>query len=541
MRDNTHSIIRSAGRFFSGTMLSRISGLLRDIAMAYAFGTQSAVAALLVAFRFAHLLRRLLGEGALQTAFIPHFEGLRRDDPARATQFFFDLNLSLCYLLAALVALVSAALGLVYAFGNLSPGNAEIVWLTLLMMPSLLFICLFGINASLLQCEKSYFVPSAAPVAFNAVWLAGVFCVYHLEASQAMSWLAGFIVLACLCQWAATLPKTYRILKEYHLSFLWQRSKSFSSDVILLAKPLALGIVGVAAAQINSALDAVFARWADPQGPALLWYAIRLQQLPLALFGIAIAGAILPPLARAIKAGDWGNYRFFLDFALRRSIALMLPISAALFVVGDSCVNIIYGHGDFTDASIAGTTRALWGYSCGLLPMTLVLVMAPAFYAQGDYRTPSMASLCAVAVNALLNLVLVGGFGLGAASVALATGISAWVNLFWLGYVLNRRHGAIFSAAGIQSACKIAAASLAASVATVVASAWLLGKFSVLQNVQGTIPHYPRGFEEQLVELAALGATFLVSLLAAAFAVGASDLLTVWKVQDSPPQQAKES
>lgn len=244
--DSNHSIFQSAKRFFSGTILSRISGLLRDVAMASAFGTQEAVAAFLVAFRFSHLLRRLLGEGALQTAFIPQFEKLRHDTPQRAVTFFKDLVLCLTTLLIFIIFFTMGSLGLLLYFGHLNTGNQEIAWLTFLMMPSLLFICLFGINASLLQCEKIYFIPSVAPTLFNLVWLLGILFLQHLPVMQAMYWLAFFVILACMSQWLITLPYVWKRLKQYTLSENSSKKFTFfSKDVRDLAKPLFLGIVGV--------------------------------------------------------------------------------------------------------------------------------------------------------------------------------------------------------------------------------------------------------------------------------------------------------
>ena len=323
MNDSTSSIIQSAKRFFSGTMLSRVAGMLRDMAMAFAFGTQESVAAFLVAFRFSHLLRRLLGEGALQSALIPQFEKLRQQDPQRAAAFFRDLTICLSALLSVIVVVTMAVLWGVLLWANLRPGNAEIVQLTLLMMPSLIFICLFGINASLLQCEKSFFTPSVAPVAFNLLWIVGTFCLWNLASESAMRWLTLFVNLACMAQWALTLPQISKSLKQFSGTSIMPL-KMFSKDVLALLGPLSLGVIGVGSSQINNALDAVFARYADSEGPAYLWYAIRIQQLPLALFGIAISGAMLPPLSRAIKRGNLFQFQEFMDFALRRSIALML-------------------------------------------------------------------------------------------------------------------------------------------------------------------------------------------------------------------------
>ena len=135
------------------------------------------------------------------------------------------------------------------------------------------------------------------------------------------------------------------------------------------------------------------------------------------------------------------KYCYFLEFALSRTIALMLPITLAFLILGDSCINLIYGHGDFTNQSIIGTTQCLWAYGLGLIPMTLVLILAPAFYAQNNYYIPSSASVISMVVNVVLNAVLVAGFGLGAASVAIATSVSAWINFFILTVMLKREIG----------------------------------------------------------------------------------------------------
>lgn len=429
MSDSTQTIFSSAKRFFSGTLLSRISGMLRDMSMAYVFGAHASIASFMVAFRLAHLLRRLFGEGALQSAFIPEFETLRHKDEKRAFHFFRDLALFMTIALSLLILISGSALVTILFWGDLSPPNREIVFLTLIMLPSLLFICLYGINASLLQCEKSYFTPSVAPVAFNGIWIVVVLALKNWNAPEAMPFLALGVIAACLFQWLWTVPKTIAFLKKGLNTSLWKNCLSQWTDMINLGRPLALGILGVAASQINNAVDSLFARHADLEGPALLWYAIRLQQLPLALFGIAIAGAILPPLSRAIKALDWEKYRFFLNYALIATAALMLPITAMIFCMGDSCVNLIYGRGDFNENAVWQTTQCLWAYGAGLIPSALVLILAPAFYAQKNYLLPTLASLFTMLLNLTLNAIFIFGLNWGAVSVALATSISAWLNL----------------------------------------------------------------------------------------------------------------
>lgn len=445
MKDTIQTIRRSARYFFSGTLLSRITGMFRDISMAYVFGTQPSIAAFMIAFRFAHLLRRLFGEGALQSAFIPEFEALRHQNEERAFSFFRDLIVVLTFFLVILITISSGILAVFLWWGDLQPDNSEIIYLTLLMLPSLLFICLFGLHTSFLQCEKSYFIPSVAPVAFNAIWIITIFSLKDMPAEQAMPWLSFGVVIACLGQWLLTVPKTWRSLKAILSNSFWPSLCLTSPDLRRLGKPLVLGILGVAASQINNAIDSLFARFAEPEGPAFLWYAIRIQQLPLALFGIAIGGAVLPPLVRSIKAKQKNEYHLFLHDALYRTWIFMLPLTAAIFIMGDTSVAFLYGRGDFGHDAAAQTTYCLWAYALGLIPSALVLVLAPASYAQSNYILPALASFATMLLNLALNTLFIVILHWGAISVALATSISAWVNLFFLGWNLFRSGTSLFS------------------------------------------------------------------------------------------------
>lgn len=456
MQDSAHSIFNSAKRFFTGTLLSRLTGLGRDIALAFSFGTDSALAAFLVAFRFAHLLRRLLGEGAFQTAFIPAFESLRQAGNRIAGQFFIDLYAALTLLLIGIISVGISLGALLLWYADLSPGNVEIVYLTLLMLPSLLFICLFGLNASLLQCEKYYFLPAFAPTAFNLFWIIGALSLNGVPTTAAMPRLAIFINIACFCQWLITAPTTWKLLGGLGLGGFWVKINPFSGNLAKLSAPLFLGLIGVGASQINNALDAVFARYASAEGPAFLWYAIRIQQLPLGLIGIAFSGALLPALSRAVIADQISStapttqleklekFRYLLNSTLIKCLGLMCLMTAGMFIFGKLGIRIIYGHGDFDIDSILQTTYCLWGYALGLIPMALVLILAPAFYAQKNYRTPMYASIGSMLLNVALNSWFILGLNWGAVSVSIATSLSAWLNFIWLAFVLQRQIGPLF-------------------------------------------------------------------------------------------------
>lgn len=437
MSDSVDTIRRSIRHVFSGTVLSRITGMLRDVAMAYAFGTHPSIAAFMVAFRFSHILRRIFGEGALQSAFIPEFESLRHENKERAFHFFGDLACSLSLFLIFLITLGCGILGFCLTTFSLSDNNREILQLTLFMLPSLLFICLFGINSALLQCEKKYFTSSFAPVAFNLVWIIAVFFSHSYPQEKAVVFLSCGVLIGCFFQWAVTLPEVWKTLKNPLANYKASFSCFFSPDIKIFIKTLSLGILGVSASQINNGIDAVFARYADLEGPAFLWYALRIEQLPLALFGIAVAGAIAPPLARAIKADQTENYHHFLDYAINKTWNLMLPCSFLLFAVGDLFVALLFNRGDFDHQSTIGTSYCLWGYTLGLLPSALILVLGPASYAKKNYKLPATASFLGLVLNVVFNTLFIHVLGLGSVSVAIATSLSAWINFFFLSHQLN--------------------------------------------------------------------------------------------------------
>ncbi len=430
-------IERSSQIFFSGTLLSRITGLLRDILTAYVFGSSAAIAALMVAFRFSSLLRRLFGEGAMHAAFVPAYEKIRSKSDVSASRFFVDLSALLTFVLLSIIAVAELGLGGLLSSHLLKPDNSQIIFLTMVLLPSLFFICCTAFCSSLLQCHDVFFLPAVSPVVFNTFWICGVWYLKSKPVDQAMYYLSLWILVGVFAQLLVLLPYVHECLKRDFTKNLKFSLTRFKESFKTVAKPLGLGIIGVSTTQINSALDSIFARMISLEGPAYLWYAIRIQQVPLALFGVAMAGAILPPLARAFNRSRT-EYASLLNYSLGRAVGLLTPCLVALMLTAAACVNLLYGRGEFNLLSAHHTTYCLWGYSLGLLPQGLILILGPAFYVQNRYYRTTRASIFALLLNVTLNIFFALVLKMPTWSVAIATTISSWFQAFYLFYYLSK-------------------------------------------------------------------------------------------------------
>ncbi len=393
--------------------------MARDISMAAFFGDHPSVAAFMIAFRVSHFFRRLLGEGALQSIFIPHYQELRLKGEGEASSFFFQLTTLLSLLLILLI-------GITEGVCLFLPGK-EVVHLFAWMLPSLLFICLYGLNTSVLQCQNSFFLSSVAPLVCNTVWVLSVFATASLPVSQAMIYLSLFTAVGFALQWLLTFSKTWSLFKEGR-RLLSTPLFTLPSAMKTVGKATLFGLIGIAAVQINSFVDMIFAHYADPKGPVYLWYAIRLQQLPLALIGFACVYSVIPHLSKLIKQHALPEAQDLFAFGERRIFLFVIPCTFALIALGLASVNLLFGRGHFSPAAVSETTFCLFAYGLSLLPITLTVYHSSLFFAYGDYKTPTYASLISVGVNLILNALFVFVFHLGAISIALSTSLSACLN-----------------------------------------------------------------------------------------------------------------
>lgn len=483
--------------------------MLRELSMAYFFGTSAAVAAFLLAFRLSNLLRRLLGEGALLNGFIPFFEAKRKKDPKSGALFFRDLFWSLVVFLIGVILVLEGVLVAALYFFDFTYGTIQILKMMMCMLPGLVFICLFGLSTALLQCERNFFTPGVAPAAFNCVWISAIWMYRNRDPYEAMVALSVAVVIAFFFQWWMTTGGVRKYAMEFINLKEWMQARLFTREMKDMVVPLLLGVVGVAAVQINSAIDVIIARYASLEGPAYLSYAHRLQQLPLALFGIAIASALMPPLTRAIKHDDHKNYKSLLKFAFGRTFSLLFPGTIAIFILGGASVNLLYGRGVFGILSTINTTYCLWGYGVGLVPSAFVLLLAPAFYARRDYWTPTLASLIAVGMNLTFNIILVFGLGLGSTAIALGTSVAAYFNARFL---LSRLHIRILSAV-MPVFVKVIIASLISGGATLAFGHFFMQDPTISLMAGNIHVEYARMFIVQIREFAVLTSFFGVLFL----------------------------
>lgn len=488
--DSSALVLRFAKHFFAGTALSRISGYMRDIVMASCFGSAPEIGAFMVAYRFANLFRRLLGDGSLQAGFIPHFSSL----PGKSGLYFYrDCIFSLTAFLFCFVLILEAVFwGLSYF---LNPDWSEILFLSMRMLPGLLFICLYALNSAFLQTQKKYFIPGVAPVFFNICWILVALFSASFPRSDAAKFLSFGVTFAFALQWFVTAMQT----RHYGLPWKeWFSPQLFSGDLKKILKPISLGVIGVGATQLNSAFDAIFARLSDLSGPAYLWYAIRIEQLPLALFGIALSGALLPPLSRAMAEGALDRYAQLLYQALVSCSILIVPCAFGLFALGGPGLNLLFGHGDFTSSDILHTMHCLWAYGLGLIPSVMILLLATGFYAKKSYAVPTLASILSVTLHIILNCILVFGCKLGAFSIALSTSLATFLNCALLIYFCEVKFSRFWTHLSQLTLC-----GLFATMTT------LYFGYTLLGDTTFTTGDFPRSLTTQIVQLFGMGIWYL--------------------------------
>ena len=466
--DRGGGVARHVGQVSAATFLSRVLGLLRDQVFAAWFGAGTAADAFNMAFRVPNLVRDLFAEGAMSASFVPTFTQWREQQGDEAAWALGRQLMST--LLAVLLGL--CALGWLFApqllhlmaggFGAV-PGKLELtVSLTRIMLPFLPAVALAAAAMGMLNARGVFFLPALAPALLNVGMI--VFGLALIPVCRAVGWpvimaMAFGVVLGGLLQFVCQLPALYRL--GFRLRFEIPTWHPGVRRVALLMLP---ATVGLAATQLNIFVSQAIAAGFREGSVSWLQYAFRLMQLPIGLFGVAVATVSLPALSRAAARNDVPELRSTLSESVRLVFLLTVPAALLLAVMARPVVALLFQHGRFHAVDTVATAGALVMYCVGLPAFAAVGIFARAFYALGDTRTPVRSTFVAVGVNLALNLLFVGplvGLGLAHRGLALATSVTSFVNLLQLSWRLRQRIGRIEGGRMLRSLGRILLASAA--------------------------------------------------------------------------------
>ena len=417
------------------TLLSRVTGFLRDIVMAAVLGAGPIADAFLVAFRLPNHFRAIFAEGAFAAAFVPAYARIRTKDGSDAAKLFGDRIFTL--LLASQIVLL--AIALLFTPGVirlLAPGFANeptrfnlAVELTRITFPYLLLMTLVTLYSGILNSVGRFATAAAAPILLNlTMMLTLLLAAFFPTAGHAAAWgvLIAGVLEAVLVGGAALRADVMTVLRRPRLD----------DDVKRFFKALGPATVGSAGVQLALFADTVIASFLAAGALSALYYADRLYQLPGGVIGIAVGTVLLPEMARRLAAGDDQGARIAQERAIAFTLLLAIPCVAAFLIVPDPIMRALFMRGKFTAQDAHAAAMTLAAYTIGLIPFVLMRSVVATFLARQDTATPVKAALSAAAVNIALKIVLLYTTALAQVGLALATSVGAWINfglIVWFG------------------------------------------------------------------------------------------------------------
>ena len=477
-----HQLFRSAGVVSAAVALSRITGLVREMVMARLFGAGQVYDAFLLGFRVPNLTRDLFAEGALSSAFVPVFTDHLVKQGKREAERLFDVVgtvlIAVVGLFVAAGALFTPELVRLLAPGfERVPGKFELaVTLTRTMFPFLVLVALAAQAMGVLNACGRFGVPALSSTAFNlgsvAFGLAFGFTAGRWLGVSLIQSMALGVVFGGAMQLLSQVPSLVR--EGFVFRPVLDLSHPGLRRVLSLMGP---AILGNAAVQINVLVNTNFASTiTDSAGHVIdgpvswLGYAFRFMQLPMGIFGVAMASATLPAVSRAAAAGRVDEFRNILAHSLGMVFLLTIPSSVGLAVLGESMIGAVYQGGRFQAYDTRQTALALTCYAVGLAGYAAVKILAPAFYALNDARTPMLVSAASIAVNFAAAAGMVKAAGFGHAGLALSTSVVGLFGFAALLALLRARIGGINGRTLAAGALKVAAASAVMGLACLASS-----------------------------------------------------------------------
>ncbi|MBP7709533.1 MAG: murein biosynthesis integral membrane protein MurJ [Rickettsiales bacterium] len=418
--------------------ISRILGFIRDILIAQYLGVSMLSDAFFAAFRLPNFFRRIFAEGAFNSAFVPIFIEKLQNKKSDQDELLFVRNIFSFLFYALLIFTILFQIFMPFFMEILFPGfftdpekSSTLVSLSRITIFYLIFISLVSLCSGILNSISKFAVPASAPIVLNLTLIASVFVFGAIVPNYAYALSWGVFVAGILqFLWVFIFTAKSGFL-------LYPQMPKFNSDAKKFFKKLIPGIIGGNVMQINLLVDSIFASMIAG-AVSYLYYADRINQLPLAMIGIAIGIALLPALSRKIKSGENDGAIKLQNMALEVGLILVIPATLALTVLAYPIISSLFERGKFTSSESAFVAQALMFYSFGLPSYVLVKVMEPAFFSRGDTKTPMKIAFLCLAANAALNAIFF-FLEMGYVGIVLASVISTYLNLTTLVTTLIRK------------------------------------------------------------------------------------------------------
>jgi putative peptidoglycan lipid II flippase len=484
----TRPLARSAGLIGLATFSSRILGLIRDQLFAIYFGAGAAMDAFYVAARVPSLLRDLFAEGAMSAAFVPTFTRyLTMHGKDAAWRLGSQVLNALVFITGVLVIVgivfTEPFLGL-FARGYVDdPQQLSLTaTLTRITLPFLTLIAVAAAFMGMLNALRRFFAPAISPAIFNVASIISLIVLYPLLVrwgQPPILALAIGMLIGGLAQILAQVPSLRREGFR-HALVLDPRDRGLR-EVLLLMGP---GTIGVAAAQVNLFVNTALATHAETGAVTWLQWAFRLMYLPIGIFGVSVATAAIPEVARHAALGETDAMRRTLSMGFRLMLMLSVPATIGLIVLSEPIMSLLFQWGAVTPQAAVMSAAALAFYAPGLAGYSIVKLVSPSFYALRDARTPVTVSVISIVINLVLNLWL---FRLmGFRGLALGTAIAATVNALLLLVLLSRKIGGIDAARVLTAFLKISVASAIMGAAVWAVDGWLAARLPEALLLRGT-------------------------------------------------------
>jgi len=439
---------------------SRILGLVREILLNTFLGAGKELDALIAAFRIPNLLRDLFAEGALSTAFVTTFsQKLAKEGKAAAFRLASNVNtlLFIALLLIVTVGIIFAdpLVRLLNPGFAVVPGKLELtVELTRILFPFILFLSLAAVYMGLLNSLHNFGLPAFASAVFNFISISvGLLLAWILDPTFGQRSVYGFaigVLVGGLAQWLVMVPRAISLGYQPRWLLVW--NDPGLKQVLRLLGPAS---IGAAAVQVNVMINGYFASYLADGSVTCLNNAFRLIQLPIGLFGVAVATVTLPHLARHAALDEKVALRDRLLVGIRQTLFLTLPAAIGLFLLADPITASIFQYGRFSVESASLTALALRGYSLGLVSYACMKVVAPAFSAIGRPGVPLRVSLTGIFLNLTFNYLLIRVYHLGILGLTLTTASVATLNILQLTWAAHRHVGSFREIAFLQGIGKI--------------------------------------------------------------------------------------